>query len=97
MASTVDLGTHVLNSPWLNLQLVQHATALVLPPRGTTGLDEIIDYETLLQKGESWLDQTPVLKLHVRIRIGPHIHPASFFFSRIGEILCHSRVSSYPR
>lgn len=93
MASKIDLGTHVLNSPWLDLKLIQHGTALVLPCTGTTGPGEMNDYETL-QKGKGWLDQTPELQLHIRIRIGPHVHPVTSFFSRIGEVLCHSRVST---
>ena len=95
MAPLVDLGTQIYNSPCLELKLVQHATALVLPPRETAGLDEISNYETL-HDGEEWLDQTPELKLHAHVRIGPHIYPASSFFSQIGEALCHSKVSIYP-
>lgn len=90
MTSTIDLGFHVYKPPCLGLKLVRHATASVLPPRGTTGLNETRDYETL-QNSKEWLDQTPELKLHVQFRIGPHISSSSFF-SQIGEVLCHSRV-----
>lgn len=93
MALTLDLGTIVLHSPGSNLKLTQHATALVVPPSGTTGLDEIKDFESLIQTGEIWLSQAPELKLQIRISVGPHLsRPASSFFSRLGEVLCHSKV-----
>lgn len=96
MASTFDLGTSVLCSPEPNLKLTQHATALVIPPSGTTGPDEIEVFESLLQAGEIWLDQAPELKLQILVSVGSHLtSPASSFFSRIGEILCHSKVRIY--
>lgn len=93
MSFTLDLGTSVLHSPGYNLKLTQHATALIVPPSGTTGLDEIKDFESLLHRGEIWLIQASELKLQIRISVGPQLSRlASPFFSQVGEVLCHSKV-----
>lgn len=97
MALTIDLGRSIFCSLGFNLNLTQHATALVIPPAGTSIPKETQSLEELLETGDIWLGQTPDIKLQIRIVVGPDlVSPASTFFSQIGEILCHSKVSYLP-
>lgn len=91
MALTIDLGRSDFCSLGSNLNLTQHATASFVPPPDTGTRES--ELEELLQRGELWVNQTPELKLHICVRVGPDIvRPASKFFSQIGEIFCHSQV-----
>lgn len=97
MALTIDLGKSVFCSLGSNLNLTQHATALIIPPAGTSIPKKTQSLEELLETGEVWLDQVPEIKLQIRIVVGPDlVGPASTFFSQIGESLCHSKVPYLP-
>lgn len=94
MALTIDLGRSIFCSSGFDLNLTQNATALIIPPTGTSIPKKTQSLEELLEAGEVWLDQAPEIKLQIRIVVGPGlVGPASTFFSQIGEILCHSKVS----
>jgi hypothetical protein len=95
MSFEIDLGATTLNSLGSNLILTQCATALILPPNEASDSIDTTEIKEQFEKGVLWVDQVPELKVRICVGVGPELaRPASTFVSQIGEIFCHSKVST---
>lgn len=94
MSSTIDLGKSIFQTQGSSLNLTLRASAVMaLPPESTLSRSSK-DAEELFRSGGLWVIQAPELKLHICITAGPEVtHCASAFSSKLGQVLCNSKVS----
>ncbi|PWY86213.1 hypothetical protein BO70DRAFT_423472 [Aspergillus heteromorphus CBS 117.55] len=93
MSLPVDLGEAHFTSPTSVLTLTLHASVQMLLSEREASWMDAVRFQRLLKHSNVWVSPTPELKLYLTITTSTAMAlPVSAFVSRIGEILCSSKV-----